>query len=252
MKKYVIAFVISLLLCFSLPVYASEYESIKGTAVVVTDTLNVRNGPSKDHQRMGTLKKDTMVQVIGIVEPDWYVIEYGGEEGYVHKDYVLLNQEEEVVEEDIEDSLEQEKQPINFMLIGIVTAIILVIAAMAVTLLRGKDNEEEEEEIQETKEKIPVANHEDTNMHLGEVFYDTYRLDIDPIYFEDTPSIPQPESIILEREAESGRQSDLDNTKELGGVSGDNLQVLDSKLEEATARIAELQKEVEELKKSKL
>ena len=123
---------------------------------------------------------------------------------------------------------------------------------MAVTLLRGKDNEEEEEEIRETEENIPVVNHEDTNMHLGEVSYDTYRLDIDPIYFEDTTSIPQPESIILEREIESSWQSDLGNTKELKGASGDNLHVLDSKLEEATARIAELQKEVEELKKSKL
>lgn len=242
----------SLLLCFSLPVYASEYESIKGTAVVVTDTLNVRSGPSKEHQRMGALKKDTMVQVIGIVEPDWYVIEYGGEEGYVHKDYVLLTQEEEVTEVEVEDTKAQEKQSVNFPLIGTIAGIILVIAAMAVTLLRGKDNEEEEEEIRETEENIPVVNHEDTNMHLGEVSYDTYRLDIDPIYFEDTTSIPQPESIILEREIESSWQSDLGNTKELKGASGDNLHVLDSKLEEATARIAELQKEVEELKKSKL
>ena len=99
---------------------------------------------------------------------------------------------------------------------------------------------------------MPLINHEDTNMHLGEVSYDTYRLDIDPIYFEDTSSIPQPESVVIERETESVWKSDLGDTKELGGASGDNLQVLDSKLEEATARIAELQREVEELKKSKI
>ena len=42
---------------------------------------------------------------------------------------------------------------------------------------------------------IPITDHDDTNMHMGEISYDTYRLDIDPKYFEQTSVIPQPESI---------------------------------------------------------
>ena len=139
MKKRIIALCIYFLLLFSLPVYANEVESIRGMAVINTDSLNVRSGPSKDYSRIGTLKRDTMVQIIGMVEPDWYVIEYGGGEGYIHKDYIVVTLNEEL--------LVQEQKDIDsktFLIIGIVGAITVVVGAMIATLLKARDTEEVE------------------------------------------------------------------------------------------------------------
>ena len=247
MKRYITALVISLFLFLSMPVYAYKVDSIEGIAVINTENLNVRSGPSKDYDRIGTLKKDTMVKVIGFVEPEWYMIEYGGKEGFIHKDYIIFTPEEET--EETTDSQ-------DFTLIIIVSAIAVVVVSMVITLLKkGKDEEEEDEET----EYIPLVSHEDTNMHFGEVSYDTYRLDIDPIYFEQTTIIPQPESIYdmscskevsADERAEASYESEeiVGNDKLL--LKQEEYHSLDMKLEEATAQIAALQKEVEELTKN--
>ena len=244
MKKRIIALCIYFLLLFSLPVYANEVESIRGMAVINTDSLNVRSGPSKDYSRIGTLKRDTMVQIIGMVEPDWYVIEYGGGEGYIHKDYIVVTLNEEL--------LVQEQKDIDsktFLIIGIVGAITVVVGAMIATLLKARDTEEVE--IEEEQKGIPITSHEDTNMHLGEVSYDTYRLDIDPSFFENTDIIPQPESIYDDKNSHLDSKSHLFETKEMQSSVGtrEEFETLDLKLEEATAQIAALQREVEKLKK---
>ena len=244
MKKRIIALCIYFLLLFSLPVYANEVESIRGMAVINTDSLNVRSGPSKDYSRIGTLKRDTMVQIIGMVEPDWYVIEYGGGEGYIHKDYIVVTLNEEL--------LGQEQKDIDsktFLIIGIVGAITVVVGAMITTLLKARDTEEVE--IEEEQKGIPITSHEDTNMHLGEVSYDTYRLDIDPSFFENTDIIPQPESIYDDKNSHLDSKSHLFETKEMQSPVGtrEEFETLDLKLEEATAQIAALQREVEKLKK---
>lgn len=269
MKKYMIVFFISLFLCFSLPVHANEYEILHGTAVINTDSLNVRSGPSKDYQKLGILKRDTMVQIIGIVEPDWYVIEYGGEEGYVHKDYVEVTLQEETVTEEkaageaaaekAESQEREEKASVNFLLIGTVVAIVVVLGAMILTLVRVKDEDEYEdydedayEDYEEEKESAMVIP-SNTNIHSGEVSCDMYRIDIDPIYFENTTTIPQPESVFENHfSKEFGRTENIcaDSLKEETNISGKHHEDIDSKLEEAAAKIEALQKEVEELKKN--
>ena len=247
MKKCITVFFITLFLFFSFPVYAAEYESLQGTALITTDSLNVRSGPSKDYDKMGVLKKDTMVQVIGKVEPDWYIIEYGGEEGYVHQDYVLFTPEEGKIINNkfsIED-IELKK----FLPVVLVVAIVTIIIVMVITLLKFRIEEEDTDIVEE--EKIPLVSHEDTNMHLGEISYDTYRLDIDPIYFENTSMIPQPE-ILTENNSmkELWKEETPENMEDIVNKD-ESIQALDFKLEEATARIVALQKEVEELKKYK-
>lgn len=245
MKKRIIALCISFILLFSIPVCAAQMQPVNGTAVINTDSLNVRSGPSKDYEKLGTLKKDTMVQIIGRVEPDWYVIEYGGGEGYIHKDYIIVTlQEEEAFKE--ESAVDKK----SILIIGIISAIVIVVGTMGVTLLKSRDEEEDESE-EEKGEIIPITSHEDTNMHLGEVSYDTYRIDIDPSFFEDTQIIPQPESIYDDREREQEWKSDIFETKETQTSVGtrEEFETLDLKLEEATAQIAALQKEVEKLKK---
>lgn len=267
MKKYIIALFASLFLMLSLPVYAYEANEIDGIAVINTENLNVRSGPSKEYDKIGTLKKDTMVRVTGFVDPDWYIIEYGGTEGFIHKDYIIFTPEE--VNEAAKRNFFMENAV--FIVGG---AIVLVVITMGITLFRGGRKEEDVEE--EDCEFIPMISHEDTNMHLGEVSYDTYRLDIDPIYFEQTTVLPQPESIYEElgidsnlagsnnseknitmRESgnklgkEERTSEEKDNSLKPDSIIQEEYHSLDMKLEEATAQIAALQKEVEELKKYK-
>lgn len=250
MKRFIMTLFISLFLFLSFPVYAYEVDNVEGIAVINTENLNVRSGPSKDYDKIGTLKKDTMVRVIGFVSPEWYMIEYGGREGFIHKDYIIFTVEEE-------DTVEK-KDFSKYTVILIISAIVVVVVSMAVTLLRAgnADRDEEEEDIDDV-EHIPLVSHDDTNMHMGEVSYDTYRLEIDPIYFEHTAVIPQPESIYDENSIEGNEEhNEVDQDGIYGGKNGVNMQneyqSLDMKLEEATAQIAALQKEVEELKKYKM
>ena len=248
MKKRIIALCISFMLLFSIPVCAAQMQPVNGTAVINTDSLNVRSGPSKDYKKLGTLKKDTMVQIIGMVEPDWYVIEYGGGEGYIHKDYIIVTLQEEAFKE--ESAVDKK----SILIIGIISAIVIVVGTMGVTLLKSRDEEEDESE-EEKGETIPITSHEDTNMHLGEVSYDTYRIDIDPSFFEDTQIIPQPESIYDENGVAPwkkdlfGEEIAEEQIVREQITSETDIQSLDSKLEQASAQIAALQKEVEQLKK---
>lgn len=236
----------ALVLFSSLPVYAAKVERLRGVAVVDVETLNVRSGPSREYDKLGTLSLDTSVEVKGIVEPDWYVIEFEGEEGYISSDYVSFTPEDE-----IEGGFALVAK--QYMVMALVVAILLISGILIYTFINmSKDQDEDEED---NEDNIPITDHSDTNMHMGEVTYDTYRLDIDPKYFEQTTVLPQPESIYDENGVAPWK-------KDLYGeeiaeeqvvleqiTSEKDIQTLDSKLEQASAQIAALQKEVEQLKK---
>lgn len=234
----------ALVLFTSLPVYASNVERLKGIAVVTAENLNVRSGPSKEYDKLGTLAKDVSVEVKGIVEPDWYVIEFEGEEGYISSAYVIFTPEDE-----IEGGFALITK--KYMVMTLVVVILIVSGITIYTFIGMKRKQEEEDE----EEYIPVTDHDDTNMHMGEVTYDTYRIDIDPKYFEQTTIIPQPESIYDEK-GKAPWKKDLfgeeiaeEQIVKEQITSEADIQALDSKLEQASAQIAALQKEVEQLKK---
>ena len=96
MKKFILSIYMVLFLFVSIPVYAAEVEPLKGIAVVDVESLNVRSGPSKNYDKLGTLSQYVEVKVKGIVEPDWYVIDFDGEEGYNSSDYVIFTPEDEI------------------------------------------------------------------------------------------------------------------------------------------------------------
>lgn len=234
----------ALVLFSSLPVFAAEVERLSGVAIVEVDTLNVRSGPSKEYDKLGTLSLDASVEVKGIVEPDWYVIEFEGEEGYINSAYVSFTPEDE-----IEGGFVLVAK--KYMVMALVVAILLISGILVYTFINMRKDQDEDDE----EEEIPITDHSDTNMHMGEVTYDTYRLDIDPKYFEQTSVLPQPESIYDEN-GEAPWKKDLygEEIAEEQVVieqltSEADIQVLDSKLEQASAQIAALQKEVEQLKK---
>ena len=243
MRKFLLSICVAFVLLVSLPVYAAEVERLSGIAVVDVDILNVRSGPSKEYEKLGTLSRSMSVEVKGIVEPDWYVIEFEGEEGYISIDYVIFTPEDE-----IEGGFALVAK--KYMVMALVVAILILSGVVIFTFINMKKEQDEEGD-----EDIPVTDHDDTNMHLGEVTYDTYRIDIDPKYFEQTTIIPQPESIYDER-GEAPWKKDLygegigeEQIIKTQVTSEADIQALDSKLEQASAQIAALQKEVEQLKK---
>lgn len=242
MKRFLLSLCMALFLLFSLPVYATEVERLSGVAIVDVDTLNVRSGPSKEYDKLGTLARDTSVEVKGIVEPDWYVIEFQGVDGYINSEYVSFTPEEEV-------SFSFVTGEYAVMALGV--GILLVSGGLVYTFVKMRRDEDEEE----GGEEIPVTDHADTNMHMGEIGYDTYRIDIDPKYFEQTMHLPQPESIYDENGVAPWKKDVYgeEETKEQPvaeqSAPDADIQTLDSKLEQASAQIAALQKEVEQLKK---
>lgn len=250
MRKFLITLSFCLFLFASLPVFAAQEEKLKGEAVVTTDSLNVRSGPSREYEKIGSIKRDTIVEVVGIVEPDWYVIEFESEKGYISSQYVTFTPYEEV-EHDFGPLLK------NVFIMALVVMILIVAGIMVYTFVDIQKRKEEEEG---EGEEIPITNHDDTNMLMGEVTYDTFRLDIDPKYFETTTIIPQPESVYGEqtRQEEAEWRSDIlgeatkvNKKEDMTEMTIEGIDSLDSKLEQASAQIAALQKEVEQLKKQK-
>ena len=232
----------ALFLFASLPVYAAQVEPLKGIAVVDVESLNVRSGPSRDYDKLGSISQGVEVRVRGIVEPDWYVIDFDGEEGYISSDYVIFTPQDEI---EGGFGLVAKKY-----LVVVLVVIILILGVALIHTYKGIKEKDEDDE----KDNIPVTDHDDTNMHLGEVTYDTYRIDIDPKYFEQTTIIPQPESIYDENGEAPWRKDLFPDDKEEQAVvesvtAEADIQTLDSKLEQASAQIAALQKEVEQLKK---
>ena len=243
MKKFLLSLCVALFLFASLPVYAAEVEPLKGIAVVDVESLNVRSGPSRDYDKLGTLPQGSEVEVEGIVEPDWYVIEFEGEEGFISSDYVIFTPQDE-----IEGGFQLVAK--KYMVMALVVVILILSGALIYTFVGIKKKEEDDED-----NYIPVTDHDDTNMHMGEVTYDTYRIDIDPKYFEQTTIIPQPDSIYDENGEAPWRKDLFEKESEQETVLQEritaeaDIQTLDSKLEQASAQIAALQKEVEQLKK---
>ena len=235
MRRFLFSLCMVLFLFASLTVYAAEIEPTKGIAVVEAENLNVRSGPSKDYDKLGTLSEGTSVEVKGYVEPDWYVIDFEGKDGYISSKYVVFTPQDE-----IEGGLSLISK--KYIVMGLVVAILIISGIMVYTFINMKKGEDED---------IPISDHDDTNMHMGEVTYDTYRLDIDPKYFEQTSVIPQPESIYNENENISWKKDLNDNEMKKESSADADIQTLDSKLEQASAQIAALQKEVEQLKKQK-
>ena len=243
MKKFILSICMALFLFSSFTVYAADVKPLKGIAVVDVESLNVRSGPSRDYDKLGTLSQYVEVKVKGIVEPDWYVIDFEGEKGYISSDYVIFTPEDE-----IEGGFQLVAK--KYLVMALIVVILILGGALVYTFIGIKKTEENDEE-----EYIPISDHDDTNMHMGEVTYDTYRIDIDPKYFEQTTMIPQPDSIYDEN-GDAPWRKDLfgEDIKQEDVVveqitSEADIQSLDSKLEQASAQIAALQKEVEQLKK---
>lgn len=68
----------------------SKYPVIKTGHVVDNDSLNVRYGPSMSNKIFGVLNPKCYVEILGETN-GWYKIFYGSGFGYIHKNYVKIN-----------------------------------------------------------------------------------------------------------------------------------------------------------------
>ena len=65
-------------------------NAIGSGTVTVSQTLNVRSGPSTSYDKIGTLKANAKVEILG-TSGSWYKIDFNGKEGYVSASYIALN-----------------------------------------------------------------------------------------------------------------------------------------------------------------
>lgn len=69
---------------------ASEFVNlVTGQAVLIADNVNIRTGPSTDHEILGKAAKDQAFNAIGS-DGDFYAIEYNNQAAYIHKDYISI------------------------------------------------------------------------------------------------------------------------------------------------------------------
>lgn len=62
---------------------------MQGTYYAASDGgLNVRSGPSSEHDKLGMLKYGEKVSVTGKIDNNWYRIAYNGKDGYVSAQYL--------------------------------------------------------------------------------------------------------------------------------------------------------------------
>ena len=64
-----------------------EAEEIKG--MVNVDILNIRSGPSTEHEKLGKLSLGTIIEIISEAD-DWYEISYNSQTAYVSAEYVTI------------------------------------------------------------------------------------------------------------------------------------------------------------------
>lgn len=69
---------------------ASGDESSSGTAVIRADSLNVRSGPGKDYDVVGSAKSGEEYAITGESENGWYPVDFGGVKGYVSGEYIEI------------------------------------------------------------------------------------------------------------------------------------------------------------------
>ena len=70
----------------------TEEETAAPVVYRTTDVLNVRSGPSTNDERIGKLDEDVPIEVIGDYDETWAIIIYNGQEAYVSKDYLTLEE----------------------------------------------------------------------------------------------------------------------------------------------------------------
>lgn len=141
--------------------YAAE---VKGTGAVTGNDVNVRSGPNKSSEKLGTIGEGKIVTIVG-EEKGWYEIEFDGGTGYIYSDYVTLsentlngNDENTAVEnKDVEAEATEDTGKTNLLsdffsgsaktiliIIAIAIVLIIIIFATIASIKRMDDDDYDE------------------------------------------------------------------------------------------------------------
>ena len=88
-----------------------NYSITEMTAIMYANTTaNVRSGPNKNENKLGTLNKNDEVDVTGITDNGWYRIDYKGDAGFVKDNLLVEGKEENLSIVDDTNNVTQPKQ----------------------------------------------------------------------------------------------------------------------------------------------
>ena len=150
----IVCFVVMSLFFMGMKTLASEVTPMTQTGYTTSD-LNVRSGPGKDFDIIGTLKNGDVVNITGQTSTGWYQIIFEGSEGFASNQYIVIGEmenESEPTVDEADDSYNDNKESKDkyvsqrtikaVKLIGIIIVIVIILIMIAFTM-RGIQNDQE-------------------------------------------------------------------------------------------------------------
>ncbi|NLL79444.1 MAG: SH3 domain-containing protein [Clostridiales bacterium] len=237
------------MLCSGFTVFAGEdsIKRIQGTAVIETDSLNVRSGPGKDYDVIGKAKAGEQFAVDGETSNGWYRIDYNGKEGYVSGEFAGFTDSAQADQEK-DDVPDEELAPIPgvrgvwqkiksagavaVIAVILIPVVLVGIGITARNMFQNRDEEDYDEEDydEEYYEEYPEEEYEEVEDFDGEAYLSR----------EVAPYIEEEEALQRRaRELEERQKKKQDEET-------------DAELTQAMEKLEELQKEIERIKQKKI
>lgn len=193
---FVLSLLSTMLFYPKIPVHADEafqVTDMSSSATVGDSKLNVRSGPGKDYDAIGTVSPGEAITVTGQTDNEWYRIDYSGKEGYVSSKYVTLggssSEKSDVPANDPNDFANYEEGSpqtdsiltLSPKMIILLIVIVVIIVIMISTIVMIKKNDEDEYDDEYDDDEY----YEDDDYEDDEYEDDEYEDDDDNEYYEE-------------------------------------------------------------------
>ena len=172
---------------------------MSATATVGDSKLNVRSGPGKDYEALGSVSPGEALTVTGQTD-SWYRIDYNGKEGYVSSKYVTISSSDEdtssAVTNDPNDFSNYEEgssQHDNIFttspkLLLLLAVIIIVVIIMVTTIIMIRKNDSDDDEYDDDGDEYDDDEYDDDDDdEYGDDDDDEYGDDDDDDEYEEKP-----------------------------------------------------------------
>lgn len=78
--------------CLDIPETSEESSAPDVITATVIDNINIRRGPGTDYERIEEVPPGVVLTIIGEEENGYYPVDYNGEVGYAHRNYIQINE----------------------------------------------------------------------------------------------------------------------------------------------------------------
>ena len=95
LHRIILILALCVLALVALAICADASEYITGVGIVDASSLRLREGPGTDSDVVATASRNDAVLILG-QEGDWYKVSYNLKTGYMHKDYLVIKDKENV------------------------------------------------------------------------------------------------------------------------------------------------------------